>query len=166
MNNVWARSFSHFFREWSFKIRKNPRVDFFKARKDLKASKRRFSINCSWMFCSMDCLQPQFIRVGEAVSWTQRFVTRKIWPRNRSLFMTNRYESKCFQKFFVSSKYGKECYRKTTPYLEQPPCQHFPRRTTQQTFFAINLASRLTENNKALLFFSGKETIQTFNGSN
>ena len=37
---------------------------------------------------------------------------------------------------------------------------------TQQTFFAINLARRLTENNKALLFFSGKETIQTFNGSN
>ena len=29
----------------------------------------------------MDCLQLPFIR-EEAVSWTQRFLTRKIWPTN------------------------------------------------------------------------------------
>ena len=38
------------------------------------------------------------------------------------------------------------------------------KRTTQQTFSAINLASQ-QKSNKALLFFSDKETIQTFNGS-
>ena len=32
-------------------------------------------------------------------------------------------------------------------------------------FFGYKLGE-LTENNKALLFFSGRETIQTFNGSN
>ena len=59
--------------------------------------------------------------------------------------MTNKFESKCLQKFYVSSKLEKECYRKTTCYLEQPSChfcQHFMRRTTQQTFSAINLASQ------------------------
>ena len=58
--------------------------------------------------------------------------------------MTNKFESKCLQKFYVSSKLEKECYRKTTCYLEQPSChfcQHFMRRTTQQTLLAINLAS-------------------------
>ena len=81
--------------------------------------------------------------------------------------MTNKFESKYLQKFYVSTKQEKECYRKTTSYLEQPSrhfCQHFMRRTTQQTVFGYKLG-KSTENNKAILFFSGKETIQTFNGS-
>ena len=93
----------------------------------------------------MNCLQLPFIRVEETVSWTQRFLTRNIWPKNRSIFMTNKFESKCLQKFYVSSKHEKECYMKTTSYLEEPNrhfCQHFMRRTTQQTFLAINLASQ------------------------
>ena len=59
--------------------------------------------------------------------------------------MTNKFESKCLQKFYVSSKHEKECYMKTTSYLEEPNrhfCQHLMRRTTQQTFLAINLASQ------------------------
>ena len=59
--------------------------------------------------------------------------------------MTNKFESKCLQKFYVSSKHEKECYMKTTSYLEEPNrrfCQHFMRRKTQQTFLAINLASQ------------------------
>ena len=28
--------------------------------------------------------------------------------------MTNKFESKCLQKFYVSSKHEKECYMKTT----------------------------------------------------
>ena len=58
--------------------------------------------------------------VGEAVLWTQRFLARKILPKNRSLFMRNETKSKCLPKFYVSSKQDKEYYRKTTPYLEQP----------------------------------------------
>ena len=59
--------------------------------------------------------------------------------------MTNKFKKKCLQKFYVSSKQEKEWYRKTTSYLEQPShhfCQHFIRRTTQQTLLAINLASQ------------------------
>ena len=93
----------------------------------------------------MDCLQLRCIRVEEAVSWTQRFVTTKFWLKNRNLFMINKFKRKCLQKFYVSSKQKKERYRKTTSYLEQPShrfCQHFIRRTTQQTLLAINLASQ------------------------
>ena len=35
---------------------------FFKEEKTWKNSKRRFSIYCSWVLCSMDCLQLPFIR--------------------------------------------------------------------------------------------------------
>ena len=111
---------------------------------------------CNWFLRSMNCLQLPFILVEEAVSWTQRFLTRKIWPKNRSLFMTNKFESKCLQKFYVSSKHEKECYMKTTSYLEEPNrhfCQHFMRRTTQQTFSAINLAS---QQKTTKLFFSSQ----------
>ena len=92
--------FSHFVSERSFKSRQNPKVDFFF--KQEKTSKRRFSIYCCWVLWSMDCLQLPFIRLEEAVSWTQRFLTRKIWPKNRSLFMTYKFESKCLQKLFFS----------------------------------------------------------------
>ena len=98
----------------------------------------------------MDCLQLPCIRVEEAVSWTQRFLRRKFWLKNRSLFMTNKFK----RKFYVSSKQEKEWYRKTTSYLEQPSrhfCQHFMRRTTKQTLLALNLASRPK---KTKLYFS------------
>ena len=120
-------------------------LTFLRQEKTWKDSMRRFSIYCSWVLCSMDCLQLPCIRVEEAVSWTQRFLTRKFWLKNRSLFMTNKFKRKCLQKFYVSSKQEKEWYRKTTSYLEQPSrhfCQHFMRRTTQQTLLAINLASQ------------------------
>ena len=152
MDNVRARCFSHIFRERSFKSRQNPRADFFKA---------------SWIdCCSMDSLQLPCIRVEEAVSWkTQRFLTRKFWLKNRSLLMTNNFKTKCLQKFYVSSKQEKEWYRKTTSYLEQTSrhfCQHFMNDTTNPFGYKLGQS---TENNKALLFFSGKETVQTFSGS-
>ena len=40
----------------------------------------------------MDCLQLPCIRVEEAVSWTQRFLTRNFWLKNRILFMTNKFK--------------------------------------------------------------------------
>ena len=131
------------------------RVDFLRQEKTSKDSKRRFSIYCSWVLCSMDCLQLPCIRVEEAVSWTQRFLTRKFWLKNRSLFMTNKFKRKCLQKFYVLSKQEKEWYRKTTSYLEQSSrhfCQHFMRRTTHQKFLAINLASQ--QKTTKLYFFA------------
>ena len=155
MDNVWARFFSHFLRERSFKSRKILGLTFFRQEKTSKDSKRLFSTYCSWVLCSMDCLQLPFIRLEEAVSWTQRFLTRKNLAQKRSLFMANKFESKCLQKFYVSSKQEKECYMKTTFYLEEPNrhfCQHFMRRTTQ-TFSAINLAS---QQKTTKLFFSSQ----------
>ena len=103
----------------------------------------------------MDCLQFLSIRVEEAVSWTQRFLTRKIWPKNELYLWQKKFESKWLQKFYVSSKREKECYMKTTFYLEEPNrhfCQHFMR-TTQQSFWAINLAS---QKKTAKLFLSSQ----------
>ena len=88
------------------------------------------------------------------------FPNKKNLAQKRSLFMTNKFESKCLQKFYVSSKHEKECYMKTTSYLEEPNrhfCQHFMRRTTQQTFSAINLAS---QHKTPKLFFSSQERKQ------
>ena len=120
MDNVWSPFFSHFFRERSFESRQNSRVDLFKAKKKkkLEGFKRPFFIYCSWVLCSMDCLQLPCIRVKEAVTQTQCFLARKFWLKNRCLFMTNKFERKCLQKFYVSSKHEKECFMKTTSYLE------------------------------------------------
>ena len=86
---------------------------------------------------------PPFIRVEEVISWTDRFLTRNIWPKNRSLFMTNKFESKCFQKFYVSSKQEKECYWNTTSYLEltELPFLSALHAKNDTTFLAINLES-------------------------
>ena len=85
---MWGRCFSRFFffRERSFKRPQNPGVNVFKA----------------------NGMSP----VGEAVLWTQRFLARKILPKNRSLFMRNETKCKCLQKFYVSSKQDKEYYLK------------------------------------------------------
>ena len=59
-------------------------------------------------------------------------------------------------KFCVSSKQGKEWYRKKKSYLEQPNlhfCQHFMRKTTQQTLLAINLSS---QQKTTTLYFSSQ----------
>ena len=84
------------------------------------------------------------------------FPNKKNLAQKRSVFMTNnKFESKCLQKFYFSSKLEKECYMKTTSYLEEPNrhfCQHFMQRTTQQTFSAINLASQ--QKTTKLLFSS------------
>ena len=84
------------------------------------------------------------------------FPNKKNLAQQRILFVTNKFESKCLQKLYASSKHEKECYMKTTSYLEEPNrhfCQHFMRRTTQQTFSAINLAS---QQKTTKLFFSSQ----------
>ena len=57
---------------------------------------------------------------------------------------------------------------KTTSHLEEPSC-HFNfsdlHSKNDTTNLFSNKLSESTENNKALLSFSGKETIQTLNGS-
>ena len=52
-----------------------------------KDSKQRFAIYISWFFLLDECLQLLFVQVKETVLRTQRFLTRKILPKNRSLFI-------------------------------------------------------------------------------
>ena len=71
-----------------------------------------------------------------------------LWQRN---LKANVRKNSTFQ---VNRK--KKSYRETTSYLEQPSrhfCQHFMRRTTQQTGLAINLAS---QQKTAKLYYSSQ----------
>ena len=88
-----------------------------------------------------------------------RFVN-SAFSNKKILFMTNKFKRKCLQKFYVWSKQEKEWNRKTTYYLEQPSrhfCQHFMRRTTQQTLLAINFGS---QQKTTKLYFSSQVTKQ------
>ena len=81
--------------------------------------------------------------------------------------MTNKFKSKCLQKFYVSRKTGKRMIQEddVLPRATEPPflsALHAKNDTTNP--FGYKLGES-TENNKALLFFSGKETVQTFSGS-
>ena len=147
-------------RERSFKSGKNPSVDFFlRQEKTLKDSKRRFSIYCSWVLSSMDCLQLPFIR-EEAVSWTQRFLTRKIWPTNRSLFTkTNLKAIFCRNLTWILQEDDVFTSSNQAAIFS---VLHAKNDTTNIFGYKLSVS---TEKNKALLFFSGKETIQTVNGS-
>ena len=109
----------------------------------------------------MDCLQLPFIRVEEAVSWTQRaFPKRKFCPEIEVYLWQTFLKANVRKNYTFQVNRKKKWYRKTTSYLEQPSryfCQHFMRRTTQQTLLAINLASqqKLTK-----LYFSAQWRTQ------
>ena len=148
--------FSHFLRERSFKSRQNPGVDFSSGKKRLRRIQRAFFhlLLLSFVVDGLFTTPVYSPRKGRFVNST--FPNKKNLAQKRGLFMTNKFESKCLLKFYVSSKHEKECYMKTTSYLEEPNhqfCQHFMRRTTQQTFSAINLAS---QQKTTKLFFSSQ----------
>ena len=131
-------------------------LTFFQARKDFEGFKTAFFhlLLLSFVVDGLFTTPVYSRRRGRFVN--SAFPNKKNLAQKRSLFMTNKFESKCLQKFYVSSKHEKECYMKTTSYLEEPNrhfCQHFMRRTTQQTFSAINLAS---QQKTTKLFFSSQ----------
>ena len=111
--------FPIFFRERSFKSRQNPRFDFSKARKDFEGFKTAF-FHLLLLSSEVDGLftTPVYSpRRGRFVN--SAFPNKKNLAPKRSLFMTNKFESKCLQKFYVSSKQEKaECYMNTTSYLK------------------------------------------------
>ena len=119
-------------------------LTFFQARKDFEGFKTAFFhlLLLSFLVDGLFTTPVYSPRRGRFVD--SAFPHKKNLAQKRSLFMTNKFESKCLQKFYVSSKHEKECYMKRTSYLEEPNrlfCQHFMRRTTQQTFSAINFSS-------------------------
>ena len=123
--------------------------------KTLNDSKQRFPIYfisffAPWMFTTA----VKFVQVARRGRFENSvcFPTRKILPKNRSLFMTNESKASfCRNSTFLVNR-TKITTGLTTPYLEQtdePPCQYFMRRTTQKNLFH----SLTTENDKAPFFF-------------
>ena len=131
-------------------------LTFFLARKDFEGFKTAFFhlLLLSFVVDGLFTAPVYSSRRGRLVNTA--FPNMKNLAQKKSLFMTNKFESKGLQKFYISSKHEKECYMKTTSYLEEPNrhfCEHFIRRTTQQTFSAINLAS---QQKTTKLFFSSQ----------
>ena len=105
-------------------------LTFFQARKDFEGFKTAL-FHLLLLSFVVDGLLTTLVyspRRGRFVN--SAFPNKKNLAQKRNLFMTNKFESKCLPKFYVSSKHEKECYMKTTSYLEEPNhfCQHFMRR--------------------------------------
>ena len=109
----------------------------------------------------MGCLQLPVIRVEEAGSWTQRFLTRKksnliydkqIWKQmfaENSTFQVNRKKNATWRQRLTS------CNRAAIFVSTLRDTAN-----AEQSLLAINLASQ-KGTTKLYFFFSGKETIQT-----
>ena len=102
-----------------------------------------------------------------------RFVNSELLTRN--LFaqkMTDIYDKQKWKQMFAEiirfKKIGQRMLQENdaSPRAIVPPCQHFIGSYKNDTtkLFGYKLGE-LTGNNKALPFYSGKKTIQTFNGS-
>ena len=132
-----------------------------------KNSSARHARECLQRPFVTPCLRLPFIRLEEAVLWTQRCLTRTNWPNNEVyLWQTNSKANVCRNPTFQVNM-RKNAIRKrrlTWRNRESPflPALHAKNDTTN--LFGYKLGES-TENNKALFFFSGKETIQTFSGS-
>jgi len=114
----------------------------------------------------MDCLQLQFIRGEEAVSWTQRLLTRKFGPKIKVyLWQTNLKANVCKNSTFQVNRKenGTGRWRLTSSNRAAILSTLYAKNDTTNPF-GYKLGES-TENNKALFFFPGKETIPTFNGS-
>ena len=141
----------------------NPRVDFFSGKKRLQRIQ-----NGIFSFTVVEfCLQLPFIRLEEAVSWTQHFLTRKIWPKNEVYLWQRNLKANVFRNstFQVNTRKNATSRRRLTSRnriaISSLSALHAKNDTTN--LFGYELGES-TENNKALLFFSSKETIQTFSG--
>ena len=143
MDKVWARCFSYFFRERPFKSRQIPRVDLFKARRDFEGFKTAFSsIYLKFLLDGMLTTPVYSNRRGRFVN--SAFPNKKKRCTKMEVYL---WQTKCLLNFYVSSEYDKQCYRKTTPHLEQPSRLT---RLHAQNGTTNNKLGELTENNKAL----------------
>ena len=94
------------------------------------------------------------------------FFNRKLWLKNRSLFMTNKLKGNvCSNSTFqVNRKKNDRGRRRLTSSNRAAILSSaFHAKNDTINTFGCKLCES-TENSKALLFFSGKETVQTFSG--
>ena len=102
---IQARFFSHFLSE---KVDKILGLTFFQARKDFEGFKTAFFhlLLLSFVVNGLFTTPVYLPRRGRFVN--SAFPDKKNLAQKRSLFMTNKFESKCLQKFQVSSKHERE----------------------------------------------------------
>ena len=77
--------------------------------------------------------------------------------------MANKFESKCWQKKSATGRRRLTSSNRAAIFVSTLFKKRHNKRWTN--LLGYKLGESATENNKALLYFSGKETIQTFNGS-
>ena len=95
--------FAIFLEKDLLKVDKVLGLTFFRQGKTSKDSKPRFSIYCRLSFV-VDGLFTTPVYSPEAVSWTQRFLTRKIWPKNEvCLWQTNLKANVCRNSTFQAN---------------------------------------------------------------
>ena len=115
MDNVWAQFFPIFLEKEPLNVNKILKLTFFQARKNFEGFKPAF-FHLSFVVDALFTTPIYSPRRGRFVN--KAFPNKKNLAHEQSLFLTNKLESKCLQKFYVSSKHEKECYMKTMSYLE------------------------------------------------
>ena len=115
---MWELVFFPIFLEKDLlKVDKILGLTFFQARKDFEGFKMAFFHLLLLSFVVDGLFTTRvYSPIGRFVN--SAFPNKKNLAPQRSLFMTKKFERKCLQKFYVSSKHEKECFMKTTSYLE------------------------------------------------
>ena len=163
MDNVWARFFSHFLENDLLKVDKILGMTFFQARKDFEGFKTAF-----WDFVVDGLFTTPVYSRRRSRFLKSAFPNKKnLAPNEVYLWQTNFKANVCRNSTFQVNR------RKNATWIENDV---LPRGTESPFLSALHAKNdttnlfgyklgESTENNKALLFFSGKETIQTFSGS-
>ena len=110
----------------------------------------------------MQCSQLPFIRVEEAVSWTQRFLTRNILPKKQSLFDKKKMKANvCRNSTFQVNRTKNGTGKRRLTSSNRAAMSALHRKNDKTNLFGYKLGE-LTENNKALRFFSW--SLEVFQG--
>ena len=88
-------------------------LTFFQARKEFEGFKTAFFHFLLLSFVVNGLFTTPVYSPRRGRFMNSAFPNKKNLAQKRSLFSANKFESKCFQKFYISSKHEKECYMKT-----------------------------------------------------
>ena len=139
------------------KVDKSLGLTFLRQEKTWKDSIWHFSFTVAVFCARLDCLQLPFIRVEKAVSWTQRFLTRKFGPKiylfiKVYLWQTNLKANVCKNSLFQVNRKKNGTGRRLTwvlPQATEPPfLSALYAKNDTTNLFGYKLG-KSTENNKA-----------------
>ena len=161
---MWARIY--FLRERSFKSRQNPRVDFFAGKKRLRRLQNGVFPHTVVEFCG------RWIVYNSVYSPRRGRFVNSAFPKTKNLaqnevylWQTNLKANACRNSTFQVNRRKNATWRRRLTSRNRIAiysCLHPKNDTTN--LFGYKLGES-TEKNKAPLFSSGKETIQTFSVS-